>query len=357
MPVTPDALALRLNPPPLAWATLQILRGLALAAVGFALVNGARELLSPGHSAAYLLFHVPGAAAGPDACLALLAALVLWSAFGPVGRPAVAATLAAGLSGLALLAGLNALEFHALLAAGRIETAWPVPMSAIVAAHLLLHAGLCLWPRHAAARGEGPIDVGARAGRCRALGGALLCVAGAIGGTLGAVVFHIHAFGLTDYRRPADAIVVFGARAYADGTPSEALRERVETGAALYRAGLAPRLILSGGVDPSGVSEPRVMRAIAMEAGVPASAIVEDDLGESTEATVRDVEVLAEGQGIRSVLMVSHYFHLPRIKLLAARRGVPCFTVPADEGRTLLRGTPFYVLREVAALAFYFTIG
>jgi uncharacterized SAM-binding protein YcdF (DUF218 family) len=356
MAPAPDAPAPRPSRRTLAWIALPVLRGLTLAVAGFAIVNGARDLVSPGHSAAFLLFHVPGSPAGPDACLAVLAALLLWSAFGPVGRPAVAAGIAGGLCGLALLAGLNALEFHALLAAGRVESAWPVPMSALLAAHLPLHAALCLRPRHAAARGEAPAPA---AGRRRGgdAAGALLCAVAAIGGSLAAVVFHIHAFGLTDYRRPADAIVVFGARAYADGTPSEALRERVETGAALYRAGLAPRLILSGGVDPSGVSEPRVMRAVAIEAGVPASAIVEDELGETTEATVRDVGTLADRHGIRSVLMVSHYFHLPRIKLLAARRGLPCFTVPADEGRTRLRGTPFYVLREVAALAFYFAVG
>jgi vancomycin permeability regulator SanA len=172
-----------------------------------------------------------------------------------------------------------------------------------------------------------------------------------------AVLLHIHAFGFTDYRRPADAIVVFGARAYADGTPSEALRERVETGAALYHAGLAPRLILSGGVDPSGVSEPSVMRAVAIEAGVPPSAILEDELGESTEASVDSVQALASRHGLGRVLAVSHYFHLARIKLLAERRGLRCFTVPADEGPTRLRGTPYYVLREAAALAYYFALG
>ena len=55
--------------------------------------------------------------------------------------------------------------------------------------------------------------------------------------------------------------------------------------------------------------------------------------------------------------MVSHYHHLPRIRLLGWFQGVECLTVPADEGETLLRGTPFYVAREAAALAFYFLRG
>ncbi|MCC6551820.1 MAG: YdcF family protein [Polyangiaceae bacterium] len=333
----------RAAPPASAPAGRALLRGLAIAAAGFAIVNAVRELASPGASAAYLLFHVPGAPGGPDACLGLMAALLLASAFAPIRSRAVAAALATGLCALALLAGLNALEFYRLLAAGQIRSAWPVPMSALVAAHLALHAAAYRRPCRAR---PGP-----------AVRAQMLVVAAALAGSLGAALFHIHAFGLTDYRRPADAIVVFGARAYSNGTPSEALRERVETGAALYRAGLAPRLILSGGVDPSGVSEPRVMRDVALEAGVPDEAIIEDELGETTEATVRDVDAMAGRLGIRSVLMVSHYFHLPRIKLLATRRGLPCFTVPADEGPTRLRGTSFYLLREAVALAYYFAVG
>jgi len=94
-----------------------------------------------------------------------------------------------------------------------------------------------------------------------------------------------------------------------------------------------------------------------MAAGVPASAIVEDELGVSTEASISSLEALAERHRIGRVLAVSHYFHLARIKMLAERRGLRCFTVPADEGPYPLLGTPYYVLREAAALAFYFAVG
>lgn len=337
---------------------IPVCRGFAVAVALFAGVNGAREIASPGASVAWHLFQVPGSPRAADVCLSLLAALLLWSAFGPVRRRAAVAAVAAGLSGLGLLAAWNALGFHALLRAGVIATAWPVPLSAVLALGIALHAAGCLYPRHAAARREGGGAAPARRARWEGRAAAAAITAAAALGiaALGAVL-HIHAFGLTDYRRPADAILVFGARAYADGTPSEALRERVETGAALYRAGLAPLLILSGGVGPNGVSEPRVMRAVAMAAGVPAEAIVEDELGVSTEASMSSLEVIAERRGIRRVLAVSNYFHLARIKLLAERRGLRCFTVPADEGETRLLGTPYYVLREAAALAFYFALG
>jgi len=62
----------------------------------------------------------------------------------------------------------------------------------------------------------------------------------AIAFVLCAVIFPVAqmiCFGLTDYRRPADAIVVFGAGISPDGTPSLALCDRVRTGCLLYKQG------------------------------------------------------------------------------------------------------------------------
>lgn len=328
--------------------SLRFFRGLAAAVIAFALLNEARELASPGFSVAYILFYVRGFPAGADACLAIFAILLGASAFGPVRRRSVAVGLGIGLSGLAGIALLNAAEFYRLVRVGVLSTAWPVPLSMLLALYIGLHVGLCLRPRHLGE--EGPPGRPRRAGSALAFAGALASLG------LG-VVFYVHSLGLTDYRRKADAIVVLGARVYADGRPSEALAERVLTGAALYREGLAPRLVVSGGTGEEGHSEARVMRAIAMRAGVPAEAIIEDPLGVSTEATADNLEVIAKRHGIRTVLAVSHYHHLPRIKLLFTRRGLPCFTVRADEGATLLRGTPYYVLRETAALSWAFLKG
>jgi hypothetical protein len=325
--------------------SLRFFRGFAAVIIAFAVVNAARELISRGFSVAYILFYVPGYPAGADACLALLALLLGVSAFGPVRRRGVAIGLGLGLAGLAGIALLNAAEFGRLVRTGVLSTEWPVPLSIPLALYIGLHVALCLGPRHVA-----------REERVRGAGSALGLAAALATIGLG-VIFYVHSLGLTDYRRRADAIVVLGARVYADGRPSEALAERVLTGAALYREGLAPRLVVSGGTGEEGHSEARVMRAIAMQAGVPAEAIIEDPLGVSTEATANNLEAIAARHGIRTVLAVSHYHHLPRIKLLFTRRGLPCFTVRADEGETLLRGTPYYVLRETAALSWAFLKG
>jgi vancomycin permeability regulator SanA len=158
---------------------------------------------------------------------------------------------------------------------------------------------------------------------------------------------NIFTFGLTRHARRADVAVVLGARAYADGSPSLALADRVDEAVRAYHGGLVPRLIMSGGIDPhTRVSEARVMRERAVRAGVPAAVIELDEEGASTALTAQNVARLVP-TGAR-VLVVSHYFHLPRTALLFRRQGLRPFTLPARMTRRLLR-EPWYVLREVPA--------
>ena len=156
-------------------------------------------------------------------------------------------------------------------------------------------------------------------------------------------LLHLFTFGATDYTRPAEAIVVFGARAYADGRPSLALWDRVQHGIRLYQEGVAPVLVISG----SG-HEVKTMKRLALEAGVPAEAIEEDPAGLNTASTVANLKY-------RRVVVVSHYYHLARIKLVAGRSGVECYTAPCRMSRRLAK-EPYFIFRECAALGAYYLL-
>lgn len=186
--------------------------------------------------------------------------------------------------------------------------------------------------------------------RALALGAALLSL-------VALEVVAIHALGLADQRGRADAVLVLGARVYEDGTPSEALSERVATAVALHRQGLVPALLVSGATGREGHDEALVMKQLAVRMGVPPQAIHVDSQGYNTEASVKNARAWLEGSGGRRMLVVSHYHHLPRVRLLGQVHGLSLATVPADEGATLLAGTPFYVVREAAALAYYYLRG
>jgi vancomycin permeability regulator SanA len=163
------------------------------------------------------------------------------------------------------------------------------------------------------------------------------------------VLGHIAAVGATDYRARADAILVLGARVYADGRPSDALKDRVRTACALWREGWAPVLVLSGGHGPDApIDEPDAMRAIALAEGVPDAALVLDRAGRNTAASLRFTADATVQRGWDRVLVVSHDYHLARVRLLAERMGLIVRTVPARETHAN-RWKPAAIAREVAA--------
>ena len=62
---------------------------------------------------------------------------------------------------------------------------------------------------------------------------------------------------------------------------------------------------------------------------------------------------LFEDIQIDRVLAVSHFYHLPRIKMTYQRQNMEVFTVPAKESRMLAK-MPIFMLREVAAIMVYY---
>jgi len=140
---------------------------------------------------------------------------------------------------------------------------------------------------------------------------------------------------------------------HADGTASQALADRVRTACELYDQGFAPRLIFSGGPGDGPVSEPRAMRALAVLAGVPDAAITLDEAGLNTDATVTDTAPVIRGSGTSRAMVVSHAYHLPRVKMAYGRAGLDVYTVPARQTYPL-RNMPKYVCREVVALWAYY---
>lgn len=268
------------------------------------------------------------------------AALLLAFAIRPrAGRARVLAACAI-LGLLALLALTDAVQFWRLIARGDLRTPMPVPFSLLVAL-LLAAVAWCHTREHSPTRGR----------RSAFTAAATLALAGA-----GFPLAQMVCYGLTDYSRPADAVVVFGARTFADGTPSLALADRVRTGAALVTEGQARWLFVSGGPGDGAVHEVEAMRDLALSLGVPAEAVVLDRAGWSTALTVANAADWMEREGLESTLAVSHSYHLPRIQMEFQRAGRVAFTVPALETRPLRR-LPWFMAREVVACWAYWSRG
>ena len=68
-----------------------------------------------------------------------------------------------------------------------------------------------------------------------------------------------------------DAIIVLGTPSRLDGTPSPEQRERVLEGVREYRAGIAPRIIMTGGPAHNHFVEAHTMAELAASQGVPSA--------------------------------------------------------------------------------------
>lgn len=276
--------------------------------------------------------------AGLSAAVGLLG---WWALVPDAGRARKWATVAV-CALFALLALRDVPRFFSAVSAGGVRPFMPLPLSAVIA---LLFAGLAV----AVATGRPRSGLGWRA---TALGLGLAVVAWGIAFPAGQMLF----FGTTDYRRPADAAVVFGARVYASGLPSELLKNRIDTAVALYREGLVPVLVMSGGDGADGYNEAVVMREVAIAAGVPPNAVLVDGTGVSTEATVADTaELVRDGRLLLphgQLIVVSQAYHLPRVQLAFAGAGIDVLTVPAVNPR-FINETPLLVSREVLAFWAY----
>lgn len=127
--------------------------------------------------------------------------------------------------------------------------------------------------------------------------------------------------GLRNGQQRADIGVILGNKVNEDGTLSERLTQRLACGLALYRSGRVPRLLVSGGLGREGFWEGTKMREYLLRHGVPDSAIVVDNAGNNTQQTVRNTVQLRAKLPIRSVLVVSQFYHISRTKMLYRQAG------------------------------------
>ena len=120
--------------------------------------------------------------------------------------------------------------------------------------------------------------------------------------------------------------IVFGAGLYRDGTPSPILRDRVATAANLFFSGKVEKILMSGDNRFAYYNEPGSMMEYAMQLGVPQDAIVLDYAGRRTYDTCYRAKVIF---GVKSTLLVTQKFHLPRALFLCNALGLKASGVEA----------------------------
>ena len=121
--------------------------------------------------------------------------------------------------------------------------------------------------------------------------------------------------------RASDAIVIFAGGVGESGQAGGGYQERLQRGIALYDQGFAPRIIISSGFV-FAFKEAEVMRTIAVERGVPPSAIVLETESANTHENVTLTHAVLRREGWRRILLVSSPYHMRRA-LLTWRKAAP----------------------------------
>lgn len=148
----------------------------------------------------------------------------------------------------------------------------------------------------------------------------------------------------------AQAIIVLGAAQY-DGVPSPVLKARLEHALELYRWGIAPVVVVTGGRQPGDrFTEATAGYDYLRRRGVPDSAIRKEVHGSTTWESLRAASTFLEKEGITDVVLVSDGYHSKRLLEIAGEVGLSARVSPSTEslsGSTRLRAE----VRETLAVS------
>lgn len=127
-----------------------------------------------------------------------------------------------------------------------------------------------------------------------------------------------------------DCILVLGAKVRPSGEPSRMLRDRMNTGIELYKAGAAPKIIMSGDHGQDDYDEVNLMKQYAIDAGVPSEDIFMDHAGFATyDSMYRARNVF----GVDRMIIVTQKYHQYRSIYIAEQLGMDAAGVIAKDVR------------------------
>jgi uncharacterized SAM-binding protein YcdF (DUF218 family) len=178
--------------------------------------------------------------------------------------------------------------------------------------------------------------------------GVILIIAAAALAYIAITYCSVSAQAVKDEARPVDVIVVFGAAEYA-GRPSPAFRARLDHALDIYRQGIAPFIITTGGKGDVKFTEGGVGRDYLVAAGVPDAKVIAETQSEDTSESAQRVATIMRANNMNTCVAVSDGYHIYRIKRMMMNQGMETYGSPRLGGNK----TPFIFLREVASITLW----
>lgn len=142
----------------------------------------------------------------------------------------------------------------------------------------------------------------------------------------------------------ADAIVLLGGALRGDSTMGtlpdlNQYADRLVHAVALFKAGKADYIVLSGGSAPGSRSEAHLMQDVLAVMGVPSSALILEDQSRNTHDNAVNSAALLKARGMNRILLVSSAFHMRRADALFKRQGLDVIPAPTDFQQVILKST------------------
>ncbi len=173
--------------------------------------------------------------------------------------------------------------------------------------------------------------------------------------------FRIWDWGNRDDSRRVDAIVVLGAAQY-NGLPSPLFQRRLDHAIQLYRDGIAPVLIVTGGKgrELDVTTEAAAAKSYAIAQGVPEASILTESQGTNTLESLRGVGSILREHSMRSAVLVSNRSHMLRSLRMARDLGFEAYGSPTtvtSPAESSLGEQVQDTVHEIGGLALYFITG
>jgi len=165
--------------------------------------------------------------------------------------------------------------------------------------------------------------------------------------TFGQVWYASH----QDDARRAQAIVVLGAAQF-NGKPSKVLAARLDHAADLYKRGLAPLIVVTGGKQPGDAfTEAEASANYLAQHGVPGGAIERETTSSNSYDELAATARFLHERNINDVVLVSDPFHAYRINAIAHDVGLDAHVSPTPTSPVHGIDNAEALVRETAAVA------
>ncbi|MEZ5503136.1 MAG: YdcF family protein [Halioglobus sp.] len=134
---------------------------------------------------------------------------------------------------------------------------------------------------------------------------------------------------------PADAIVLLGGAMRGDthmGTLADlnSHADRLVHAAALYRAGKAPVILLTGGAPEGARPEAQQMKDILAVMGIPAKHLLLENQSRDTHDNAVNSARILKSRGMQRILLVTSAYHMRRALALFQAQGLEVVPAPTD---------------------------